>query len=361
MKIASLSILTLTFAIVFGLVSCTIDEEKLSPSPVTLQLPAQSYDYIFTTPELGTLGRVLFYDTRLSVNNAISCGSCHKQTLAFSDNSQLSRGFENKTTFRNTLPIQNINNGFIMGGFGGFSELFWDGREKVLDEMVLKPILNHVEMGMNDMDALVNRIKDIPYYKDLFFKAFGSYDIDATKIAAALSGFTGSILSQNTRFDLYLQGKVMLNSQELKGRDLFFNTYNCNSCHQTQMMTAYQTGGGFVNIGLDLTYTDNGLGTITKNSSDNGKFKIPSLRNVTLTGPYMHDGRFKTLDQVLDHYSKGIQNHPNLDSRLRNSQNKALILNIPKQDKEAIIAFLNTLADYEMITADKFSNPFKLN
>lgn len=345
--------------IVINVSSCHDDGSRLTPSSVSLDLPSTPYQYSFGSSEVATLGRVLFYDTRLSVNNAVSCATCHKQAIAFSDDDAFSRGFENRVTSRNTLPIQNLGGGFM--SFGNPPELFWDGREKFLNSMVLKPIMNHVEMGMNDMNSVVERVKTLPYYNDLFLDAFGSAEIDANKIASALATFTGSIESHQTRFDNYMSNRIMLNGLELQGKNLFFDKYNCNSCHQTQMMNGYQVGGGFINIGLDINYVDNGLGALTKNTADNGKFKIPNLRNVSLTGPYMHDGRFETLSEVLDHYSSGIQNHPNLDARLKNTQNQALILNIPKQEKEAIIAFLNTLTDYQMITDPKFSNPFKIN
>src|SRR5689334_15960895 len=155
-------------AVIFNFSSCTDDTFVVKPSPVNLNIDNSQ------TPTV-ELGRVLFYDTHLSVNNAISCGSCHKQTLAFSDNASLSRGFENMLTSRNAPPIQNLNNGFFFGS----SELFWDGREFFLQSMVLKPILNHVEMGMSDMDDVVERVRNLPYYGDLFEKAYGSPEVTA--------------------------------------------------------------------------------------------------------------------------------------------------------------------------------------
>lgn len=232
--------------------------------------------------------------------------------------------------------------------------------------MVLKPIMNHVEMGMGDLNAIVNKVKAAPYYNDLFMEAFNSSDIDINKIARALSTFVASISSNNTRFDKAQRGGTALNGLEEQGKLLFFNKYNCNTCHQTQQLNGYQSGGGngseigFVNIGLDVNYADNGLGALNGNSSDNGRFKIPNLRNIALTGPYMHDGRFSSLDQVLEHYSHNIKNHPNLDVRLKGTNNLAKEMNISTQEKTALIAFLNTLTDYSLITDPKFSNPFKV-
>ncbi len=347
------------------LVSCT-QEPTLTGSPVstTLNLPATSYTYNSPTgqsDDVVSLGRVLFYDTHLSANNSISCGSCHKQSLAFSDNTPVSKGFQGVMGTRNTPPIQDI------GTMNTFSppSLFWDGRQKFLINMVLKPIANHVEMGMSDPNALVSNVQAMPYYSALFTKAYGSSTIDVNGIARAISAFAGSIMSTNTKFDQVSCGQGTFTALEAQGRDLFFNKFNCNGCHQTQTVVGgYQQGGGsvtdpgFINIGLDLNYTDNGRALITGNSDDNGKFKIPNLRNVTLTAPYMHDGRFATLDAVLEHYSHGIANHPNLDSRLKGTNGLAVQMNISDQEKTAIIAFLGTLTDNTVVTDPKFSNPF---
>ncbi len=335
--------------------SCKREESSISPTTQYLDLPSIPYSYNQNVSNVATLGRVLFYDTHLSVNNAISCATCHKQTLAFSDNVALSRGFENRLTLRNTLPIQNINsNSFIQN-----VHLFWDGRETDLQDMVLKPVVNHIEMGMRGPGAIEGGINSLPYYPELFTKAYGNSEITASKIAEALAAFTSSIFSFANRFDNYISAGSGLTGQEVQGMNLFFTTYNCNSCHQTTEPNAYQSGGGFVNIGLDLEYTDNGLGKLNGNSADNGKFKIPNLRNIELTAPYMHDGRFATLEEVLDHYSHGIADHPNLDARLQGTDGHAKNMNIPDNDKAAIIAFMKTLTDPFMITDVRFSNPFK--
>lgn len=356
--------------------SCSKMEKDLIPQTVSLQLPEIPFDYstiqganVTMLPggltgvdnNIATLGRVLFYDKNLSVNNAISCGSCHKQSIAFSDNVDFSPGFQNHSTLRNTLPIQNISNTFVLNSFQQFGNpsLFWDGRADFLQTMVLMPIVNHVEMGMNDQNGIVEKVKSKSYYKNLFIKAYASSEINIENISQALSSFVSSIFSANTRFDKYQMGQTQLNGLEEQGRLLFFNKYNCNSCHQTQQLNGYQMGGGFVNIGLESNYIDKGFENVSHNTADNGKFKIPNLRNITLTGPYMHDGRFKTLNEVLDHYSHGIANSPALDVRLRASNGQPMKMNITDQEKTAIIAFLNTLTDYTMITDQKYSNPFK--
>jgi cytochrome c peroxidase len=349
--------------------ACTTDDSQ-SVKTVYLDLPETPFDYkTGSNDHLPTLGRVLFYDRQLSVNNSVSCASCHKQELAFADNVAFSKGFDNKDTHRNSMPIQNLStntffpdSGFLEdpGFFPGFTQLFWDGRESQLSNMVLRPIVNHVEMGVRDLDALNNKIAAVPYYNDLFEKAFGSNEVTTEKIANALSSFLSSITSKRTKFDRFLAQEAMLTNLEHEGQRLFFNTYDCNQCHQLQNPHGYIQAGTFANIGLDAKPEDKGLGAVTMIYSDNGKFKIPSLRNVTLTAPYMHDGRFETLDDVIDHYSEGIENDPNLDPRLK-TFNQPLKMHIPENDRKAIIAFLETMTDTEMINDPKFSNPFKVN
>jgi cytochrome c peroxidase len=329
--------------------SCQSDEKELKETK--LELPETPYEYL-TGSDLPTLGRVLFYDKQLSLNNSVACSSCHIQSFAFADNKKLSVGFENKVTSRNSMPIQNISMNF-------FTPLFWDGRENNLQSMVLKPIVNHVEMGIPDVDQLAEKLENIPYYHELFQKAFYSSEVTPDRIAIALSSFLQSINSGNTKFDRSQFGGESLSALEMVGAQLFNDTYDCNSCHQVQDPHGYLEVGTFANVGLDVAYADNGLETVTGNPADAGKFKIPSLRNVALTAPYMHDGRFETLEEVMEHYSEGIENNPNLDVRLRSSDGQPMAFHIPEQDKRAIIAFLNTLTDQSMITDPKFSNPFK--
>jgi cytochrome c peroxidase len=333
--------------------SCQTDEKDLKSAH--LELPEVPYSYGTVNDNLPTLGRVLFYDRQLSLNNSVSCSSCHKQNLAFADNVALSRGFEDKLTSRNSMPIQNLNS------FGDFfsQSLFWDGREHMLPSMVLKPIVNHVEMGFSDLDGLATKLASIPYYRDLFENAYGTNEVTTQKIGEALSTFLTTINSFNTRFDRLNRGELMLSGLEMEGKELFTTKYDCNSCHQVQDPNGYIFAGTFANIGLDEDYADKGLQAVTEQPTDAGKFKIPSLRNVALTAPYMHDGRFETLGDVVDHYSDQIADHPNLDARLKSPTGSPVAFNISDHEKEALIAFLNTLTDYSVVTDPKFSNPFK--
>jgi cytochrome c peroxidase len=239
------------------------------------------------------------------------------------------------------------------------SILFWDGRETNLRQMVMRPIVNHIEMGITDLQQLSEKLSVIPYYKHLFKKAYGTEAVTPDKISEALTAFIASITSNNTKFDKALRGQLQLSALEAHGRNLFFEKYDCNACHQVQSSSGYIQAGTFSNIGLDKVYQDQGVAEVTKNDSDIGKFKIPSLRNVMFTAPYMHDGRFETLEEVLDHYSHGVEDHPNLDVRLKDQSGKPLVLNISQDEKRAIIAFLATLTDTDMLNHPKFANPFK--
>jgi cytochrome c peroxidase len=358
------STLSLFAAVALLGLSCTIEETPIQT--LSLDLPVRPEVYK-TGTHVPTLGRVLFYDRKLSLNNSVACASCHKQNLAFADNVAFSEGFENKLTARNSMPIQNILAGFNpdsihIDPMPGFlpTFLFWDGREQDLKTMVMKPIINHVEMGFSDLSKLEEKLAREPYYESLFVKAFGDKAITEERIAIAIAAFVQSISSNETKFDMARMNNQPLSGLEQKGLELFTGVYDCNSCHQIQSPHGYILAGTFANIGLEQTYQDNGLGEVTKQSFDNGKFKIPSLRNVELTAPYMHDGRFETLDEVMKHYSDGIANHPNLDHRLRNENGTPRVMEIPEGDKAAIIAFLRTLTDHNMITDQKFSDPFKI-
>jgi len=328
------------------------------------------------TNATATLGRVLFYDRNLSINGNISCGSCHDQSKAFSDGLAGSPGFANQSTPRNSMAILNVADN---------NNMFWDSRSKSPLDLALQPVFNHLEMGMETEEMLVAKLKTIDYYKPLFQDAFNSEEIDQKRISLALSNFLSALYSKDSKFDREKKNNFAgFTSLERMGKNLFeSNRMLCSSCHSTQNFSApdhpggaYGGGGGMghgfpthssvspgqdftnpsdpkgtANIGLETTYKDNGFGQ--------GQFKIPSLRNIELTGPYMHDGRFETLSDVIDHYSHGIKNHPNLDPKLR-FNGQARKLNITEHEKVAIIAFLKTLTDDNLLNDPKFSDPFVL-
>ena len=370
----------LSVSAVFTLLSC--QSPQLDAIGETyLDLPADRYQYNAigdSTNAVSTLGRVLFYDRQMSLNNSISCASCHKQSAGFADNQQFSRGFEGRLTTRNSMPVQNLVS--FSGvfdvmpnspSFGFGTHFFWDGREQNLQNLVLQPVGNHIEMGISDINALTQKLSALPYYSTLFQDAFGSAEITSDRISIAISTFASAINTNNTKFDLYNRSRFdpdfvaalsqpVFNSLETEGFLLFQDKYDCNSCHQVQSPNGYQMAGTFANIGLDNEYADVGLQNVTGKVEDAGKFKIPSLRNVAFTAPYMHDGRFKTLEDVIGHYSEGLANHPNLDPKLKDESGNARSMNITAHERDAIIAFLHTLSDESVITDPKFSNPFKV-
>ncbi len=309
-----------------------------------------------------TLGRVLFYDPQLSLNNSISCASCHKQELAFSDGVASSRGFAGKTTPRNSMALLNpaFNN-----------NLFWDSRESSVKSLVTRPIQNHIEMGIEEMRRLEVKLAKVDFYPALFQAAFGTTNITEERIADALSQFVSAITTTNSKFDLESRHNFAgFNPLEKLGMDLFFSPRtNCSRCHAAPNFAAPDfvggeygsSGGSFggsgedlkggANNGLDVKYSDPGIG--------NDKFRIPSLRNIALTAPYMHDGRLYTLDDVIEHYNTGIQANPNLDDNLRTANGSPLRPNLNALEKKALVAFLHTLTDETLLTDPKYSNPFK--
>lgn len=368
-KLITLGVITAIIAIA---ISCKKTPQTTNNKTVYLELPDTMTVYFksFNNGQLNhiaKLGRVLFYDKHLSVNNTVACASCHRQELAFSDDAKFSRGYENILTGRNSMPIENLGMPDPGSNFPDVS-LFWDGRSSSIEDLVMRPVSNHVEMGISDVNTLPARLAEMPYYPALFSEVFGSEEITTEKISIAIATFMAAINPENTRFDQMVRGQVKFNALEEQGMLLFNTKYPCGNCHNTDMPppSGYSSGQSmssftFMDIGLDNSYKDIGRGTITGLSDDNGKFRVPNLRNVALTAPYMHDGRFNTLDEVLEHYSHGIKQSANLDDRLRSGIGRhAMQLNITAQEKQAIIAFLNTLTDYDMITDPKFSTPFKV-
>ncbi|MDX2248211.1 MAG: cytochrome c peroxidase [Bacteroidia bacterium] len=311
-----------------------------------------------------TLGRVLFYDKKLSRNQTKSCASCHSQENAFSDPIALSEGFEGGLTGRNSMGLSNAR--FYLNG-----HYFWDERANTLEDQTLMPIQDHVEMGM-PLDTLTAKLQKELYYKILFKNAFGDTLVTSDRISLALAQFVRAMVSYQSKYDNGLNqiagppvpGLAIpgFTAQENLGLAIFRNPARggCGGCHATDLFF----GTAPFNNGLDAIITDLGLGAVTGNPADNGKFKVPSLRNIALTAPYMHDGRFETLEEVVEHYNSGIQISPTLDPRLTapggpNQQLRPRRLNLTEEEKSALVAFMNTLTDTVFTSDEKFSNPFK--
>ena len=292
-----------------------------------------------------TLGRVLFYDTFLSANNTTSCGSCHLQGFGFADPRQLSSGFQFGLTKRRSMGLSNTK-------FYQRRRFFSDERAATLEDQVLQPIQDSIEMG-NNLSTLIPQMAKTTYYPGLFQAAFGTPEITPDRMSLALAQFIRSMVSYQSKFDqAFAAGTngnpnfaAVFNASEQHGQALFTNL-GCAQCHTT---------GGHVsdtihNVGLDAVTSDPGAGS--------GKFKAPSLRNAAARIWFMHDGRFAGLDQVIEFYNFGVQNNPDLDPLLRNSDGTVRKLNLSEQDKTDLFNFLNTLTDNVFLKDPKFADPF---
>lgn len=275
------------------------------------------------------LGRKLFYDASLSANNTISCGFCHIQTSAFTQHGHsVSHGIFDSLGVRNTPPIMNL----------AWSPSFmWDGGIPNLDLQPIAPITNHIEMG-NTMDNVLTTLRQSKEYPSLFQKAFGSSEINIARLLKALSQFMLMCVSDQSKYDSVMRGQAVFNTNENAGYALF--KANCAVCHKEPLFTDYT----FRNNGLTPNFiNDMGRYDITLQETDKYKFKVPTLRNLQYTAPYMHDGRFLTLDAVLDFYDHEVQNNPNLDTALR--KNGHIGISLSSSEKQQLVAFLQTLND----------------
>ncbi|MBS1724776.1 MAG: hypothetical protein JSS66_17680 [Armatimonadetes bacterium] len=295
-----------------------------------------------------TLGRVLFYDKRLSRNYTVACGSCHQQSHGFSDPKRFSQGLYGGLTTRHSMGITSSR--FYPNG-----RFFWDERAPTLEAQVLQPMQNSVEMDMT-LPEVVSRVSSAPYYPVLFQRAFGTPEVNEDRISKALAQFIRSIIAYRTKFDSAIDANgvphfdTVFTQQEFLGMRLFqpvpgfpVIARGCDRCHVATSQISTQAR----NNGLDLS------------TPDGGRFKAPSLRNVAVRGPYMHDGRFSTLRQVVEFYNSGVQNNPNLDPILRDPNNGLpRRLNMTNAEMDALVAFLGTLTDNSLLTDPRFSDPF---
>lgn len=338
-----------------------------------LDLPDQTYNYDVEFPshfasfggsdmsinaDMATLGRVLFYDPILSANNTISCASCHIQEDGFSDKAAFSDGFEGGKTKRNSFALGTVPNVQLYYGTGQ-SRFFWDHRAGTVAEQCQMTISDPVEMGMN-LDDIPAKLEQKEYYRILFKKAFKQDKITNELTFAALTQFLNSFNNTNTKFDRELESEINpennfpgFTAQENAGKAIF--NESCATCHSKAHVFI---GTSTANNGLQMNYTDKGIGGLTNNGFEESVFKVPLLRNVTLTAPYMHDGRFATLEEVIDHYSTGIEYHQNLHFDLKQG-NTAKRMNFTNAEKAELMAYLNTLTDDTFIHNVKYSDPFK--
>lgn len=286
------------------------------------------------------LGKKLFYEGRLSRNNSISCGFCHIQENAFTHHGHpVSHGIDNRLGIRNAPPIQNM--AFLRN-------YTWDGVSHNLDERSLVPITTDFEMD-SSMPEVVGKLNADTNYKKLFKAAFGDENITGERVLKAISQFMVTMVSADSKYDRVLKEKTAFTAEENEGYQLFRN--NCASCHSGALFT----DESFRNTGMyyNAQYNDRGRYRVTLDWNDNMKFRVPSLRNVEYTAPYMHDGRFTTLEAVLNFYSDLVENQPNLDPLLKKDGHVGIRMN--PSEKQYIIAFLNTLSDQNFITNKAFA------
>jgi len=356
-----------TFILLLGLLislqSCSKDNETTyQPIDTTYQLeheglpePQLSNDNPLTIEGV-ELGRRLFSETLLSKDNTMSCATCHVQENAFADLNRFSIGVEGLPGKRQAMAIFNMawNN----------NEFFWDGRAHLLRDQSLMPIEDPLEMN-ETLDNVIIKLEAIPNYIERFETVFGTPEITAERMALAMEQFMNTIVSNQSKFDKVQRGELSFTTSEARGRDLFFRQFDPSNPNNSGANCAHCHGGAnfenndYMNNGLDIEtdMVDIGREAVNNNPLYKGAFKVPSLRNIELTPPYMHDGRFDTLEEVVDHYNHNIKISPTLNSTLASVQNNGG-LQLTPQDKSDLIAFLKTLTDYELINNPKFSNPF---
>lgn len=344
-------------AVVLVLVSCSKDPEiaVYTPTPYTLQIP-QGFPQMLIpsdnsmTVEGVALGRKLFYEEKLSGNNSQSCASCHFQNHGMSDPNQFSTGITGAVGNRNAMALINL-------GWERF--FFWDGRSATLEDQALHPVINPIEMN-DSWPNVIAELQADKTYREMFYHAFGTPGIDSIRAAKAMAQFMRTLISGNSKFDRVLRGQESFTSSEANGYDLFMRDRDVNNnisgadcfhCHGPILM-AKQV---FANNGLDATFADPGLAGITNDPNDLGRFKAPTLRNIELTAPYMHDGRFTTLDQVVNHYSSGLVNSPTIDPLMKSVDDGGVGLN--PQERIDLKNFLLTLTDWDFVNNPAFSDP----
>lgn len=303
------------------------------------------------TTEGVALGRRLFFDPILSADSTVSCASCHDPRRFFTDGKAQSEGIGGAKSKRNALSLVNV--GYYYTG------LFWDGRVASLEDQAFHPVRDPLEMGL-DWKTAEQRLQQSPTYRTLFTKAFSLHSpdqIDSTLAAKALAQFERTLVSSHAKFDSVMQGLAHFTPQEKRGWTIFFDASpnlpaaECSHCHVDPLFSDLS----FQNNGIQApnssgTFPDSGRAIFTQNRFDLGKFRVPTLRNISHTAPYMHDGRMKTLDEVLDHYISGGHAAINLSPNVRR-------LALGKRDKEDLKAFLQTLTDTRFLQITDFNPP----
>jgi cytochrome c peroxidase len=345
----------LFFLSLFLLMNCTSEDEEIyTPIPYNLEVPILFAEKLIPpiipannplTEEGVALGKKLFFDRILSGDGTQSCASCHNPKKAFTDQQQFSNGIQGAFGKRNAMPLFNLA--------WNFDERFaWDGKEFGLEEQALEPVSNPIEMHASWI-KVAERLQQNAAYPNLFFQAFGTSQIDSILVTKAIAQFERTLISGNSKFDQFLREETILTPEEQNGFNVFMDEAkgDCFHCHGSDNNPLW-TDNKFHNNGLDATFQDLGLGKVTGDPNDNGKFKSPSIRNLAFTAPYMHDGRFTTLDEVINHYSEGLKKSATIDPLMKNINNGGIQLSL--QDKTDLKAFLLALSDYDFNNNEAF-------
>ncbi|MFT6850817.1 MAG: cytochrome c peroxidase [Sphingobacteriales bacterium] len=333
------------------------EDVKFDETPYTLNLinntlppPSIPEDNKLTVQKV-KLGKMLFFEKKMSLDNTVSCGSCHNQQDAFSDTLRFSEGVNKAKGGRQAMAI------FNMAWHG--NQFFWDGRANLLRDQALLPIQDENEMK-ETLEGVIAKLNSEETYKNQFIRAFGSSEITSLKISLALENYMHSIVSDDSKYDRYLAETAQLTESEERGRVLFFSEYNkffpdesgadCAHCHSGNNFEndLYMNNG----LDADAEMRDFGRELATKKEDDRGKFKVPSLRNVEMTPPYMHDGRFQTLEEVVDHYNEGIKESTTVDGGLLGTNETGLMLD--EQEKKDLVNFLKTLTDQTFLNNQEY-------
>ena len=337
-----------------------LSDIEYSPEDYVIEVPENYRDFSIPADNPMTLqgvdlGRHLFYDKRLSSDGSQACASCHLPAGSFTDNQPVSVGVEGNAGMRSSMPVFDLV--YARNG------LFWDGRTATLEAQAVEPVEDPVEL-FEDWDNVLNKLRNEPLYREKFRQAFGiSNSVDITRDLAtkAIAQFERAIVtSGQSKYDIYINGNpTVFNDAETRGLGLFFDFPNelpdaeCGHCHAPPLFTTHEyQNNGIENVETLEDFPDKGRGEVTGQLFDNGKFRVPTLRNIELTAPYMHDGRFSTLEEVLDHYDSGGHYADNLDPNIRP-------LGLNDGYKADLIAFMKTLTDTTMINDPRFQNPFE--
>jgi len=335
------------FFVAFSCENESVEQYTATPSP--LYIPKLFEDNILApvipvdnpqTVEGIALGKKLFFDPILSAENTIACADCHAPESAFSDSDKFSDGVDGIFGNRNSMPLFNL-------AWNYDEKFFWDGNTFSLEHQAFVPVSDPIEMKSNWADV-ESKLQQHTEYPSLFEKAFGASNIDSSLVTKAIAQFERTLISANSKFDKFLLGELNLSPEELNGFNVFMDEAkgDCFHCHGSDKNPLW-TDNIFHNNGLDETFADLGLGAVTGDPADNGKFKSPSLRNLEFTAPYMHDGRFATLDEVINHYSQGLKNSSTIDPLMKKVAQGGV--NLTNKDKADLKAFLLALSDYDFI------------